>query len=97
MEVNFEHRLTAVEDRSKSNTKRIDEMEKRQDDLDDLVTTVKVLATREENVESDVKEIKKDVKDLTGRSGKRWVDLVDKFVWAIAAAGLGFILAQIGL
>jgi hypothetical protein len=97
MEVNFEHRLTAVEDRSKSNTKRIDEMEKRQDDLDDLVTTVKVLATREENVESDVKEIKKDVKDLTGRSGKRWDDLVDKFVWAIAAAGLGFILAQIGL
>lgn len=97
MEVNFEHRLTAVEDRSKSNTKRIDEMENRQDDLDDLVTTVKVLATREENVESDVKEIKKDVKDLTGRSGKRWDDLVDKFVWAIAAAGLGFILAQIGL
>lgn len=97
MEVNFEHRLTAVEDRSKSNTKRIDEVEKRQDDLDDLVTTVKVLATREENVESDVKEIKKDVKDLTGRSGKRWDDLVDKFVWAIAAAGLGFILAQIGL
>lgn len=97
MEVNFEHRLTEVEDRSKSNTKRIDEMEKRQDDLDDLVTTVKVLATREENVESDVKEIKKDVKDLTGRSGRRWDDLVDKFVWAIAAAGLGFILAQIGL
>lgn len=97
MEVNFEHRLTEVEDRSKSNTKRINEMEKRQDDLDDLVTTVKVLATREENVESDVKEIKKDVKDLTGRSGRRWDDLVDKFVWAIAAAGLGFILAQIGL
>ena len=97
MEVNFEHRLTAVEDRSKSNTKRIDEMEKRQDDLDDLVTTVKVLATREENVENDVKEIKKDVKDLTGRSGKRWDDFVDKIVWALAAAALGFILAHIGL
>lgn len=97
MEVNFEHRLTAVEDRAKSNTKRVDELEKRQDDLDDLVTTVKVLATREENVENDVKEIKKDVKDLTGKSGKRWDDLVDKFVWAIAAACLGFILAQIGL
>lgn len=97
MEVNFEHRLTAVEDRSKSNTKRIDEMEKRQDDLDDLVTTVKVLATREENVENDVKEIKKDVKDLTGKSGKRWDDFVDKIVWALAAAVLGFLLAHIGL
>ena len=97
MENNVEHRLTEVEARSKSNTKRIDEVEKRQDDLDDLVTTVKVLATREENVESDVKEIKKDVKDLTGRSGKRWDDFVDKIVWALAAAAIGFILAQIGL
>ena len=97
MENNVEHRLTEVEARSKSNTKRIDEVEKRQDDLDDLVTTVKDLATREENVESDVKEIKKDVKDLTGRSGKRWDDLVDKIVWALAAAAIGFILAQIGL
>ena len=97
MDVNMEHRITEVEARAKSNTKRIDELEKRQDDLDDLVTTVKVLATREENVESDVKEIKKDVKDLTGRSGKRWDDLIDKIVWAIAAAVLAFLAARIGL
>lgn len=97
MEANMEHRITDVEARAKSNTKRIDELEKRQDDLDDLVTTVKVLATREENVESDVKEIKRDVKDLTGKSGKRWDDLVDKIVWAIAAAVLAFLAARIGL
>ncbi len=97
MEANMEHRITDVEARAKSNTKRIDELEKRQDDLDDLVTTVKVLATREENVESDVKEIKRDVKDLTSKSGKRWDDLVDKIVWAIAAAVLAFLAARIGL
>ena len=97
MEMNMEHRITDVEARAKSNTKRIDELEKRQDDLDDLVTTVKVLATREENVESDVKEIKRDVKDLTGKSGKRWDDLVEKIVWAIAAAVLAFLSARIGL
>ena len=97
MEVNIEQRITDVEARAKSNTKRIDELEKRQDDLDDLVTTVKVLATREENVESDVKEIKRDVKDLTGKSGKRWDDLVEKIVWAIAAAVLAFLSARIGL
>ena len=97
MEVNIEHRITDVEARAKSNTKRIDELEKRQDDLDDLVTTVKVLATREENVESDVKEIKRDVKDLTGKSGKRWDDLVEKIIWAIAAAVLAFLSARIGL
>lgn len=96
-EMDVEHRLTAVEDRAKSNTKRIDEVEKRQDNLDDLVSTVKVLANREENVESDVKEIKNDVKELTSKSAKRWDGFIDKVIWAVAAAAIGFILAQIGM
>ncbi len=97
MDVQFEHRLTTVEDRSKSNTKRLDEMEKRQDNLDDLVSTVKVLAVREEAVENDVKEIKNDVKSLTSKPGKRWDSLMDKIIWAVAGAVLAFILAKIGL
>lgn len=97
MEMDLEHRLTAVEDRAKSNTKRIDEVEKRQDNLDYLVSTVKVLANREENVENDVKEIKSDVKELTSKSAKRWDGFIDKVIWAVAAAAIGFILAQIGM
>ena len=56
--MDFEHekRLTEVEERTKSNTHRIDDLEKRQDNLDELVGTVKVLAVLEENVETDVKE-----------------------------------------
>lgn len=95
--VNIEHRLTEVEERSKSNTHRLDELEKRQDNLDDLVSTVKVLAVREENVENDVKEIKNDVKSLTGKPGQRWDALIDKIVWGIVGAVLAFLLAQIGL
>ena len=97
--MDFEHekRLTEVEERSKSNAHRLDEVEKRQDNLDELVSTVKVLAVREENVETDVKEIKNDVKSLTSKPGKRWDSLVDKIVITIAAAIIGFILAQIGL
>lgn len=97
MEVQIEHRLTEVEDRSKSNQRRLDELEKRQDNLDDLVSTVKVLAVREETVENDVKEIKEDVKSLTSKSGQRWDSLVDKMIWAVAGAVLAFILAKIGL
>ena len=96
MPVENEHRLTVVEDRSKSNTRRIEELEKRQDNLDDLVSTVKVLATREENVENDVKEIKKDVKTLTDKPAKRWDSITEKVVMTIIAAVLGFILAHFG-
>ncbi len=97
MDFEHEERLTKVEERTKSNTHRIDDLEKRQDNLDDLVSTVKVLAVREENVESDVKEIKSDVKSLTSKSGQRWEGLVDKIIMTIAAAVLAFILAKIGL
>lgn len=96
-EKDIEHRLTEVEGRSKSNTHRLDELERRQDNLDDLVSTVKVLAVREEAVENDVKEIKNDVKILTSKPGQMWDGLVKQIVTAIAAAIVGFILAQIGL
>ena len=97
MDFEHEERLSKVEERSKSNTHRINDLEKRQDNLDELVGTVKVLAVREENVEIDVKEIKNDVKSLTGKSGKRWDGLVDKIIMVVAAAVVGFILAKIGL
>ena len=97
MEREFEHRLTAVEDRSKSNQHRLDEMEKRQDDLEELTSTVKVLAVREENVETDVKEIKNDVKTLTSKPAQRWEKVVETIVTIVVSALVGFILAKIGL
>ncbi len=97
MDANTEHRLTAVEDRSRSNTKRLDEMEKRQDNLDDLVGTVKVLADREERIERDVKEMKTDLKEVTSKPGKQWDKVVSQIISIVIAAVIGYILAQIGL
>lgn len=95
--LDVEHRLTECEERSKSNTHRLDEVEKRQEDLTDLVVSVKVLATREERLETDVKEIKKDVKTLTDKPAKRWDNLVNQIIYVLAAAIIGFVLAKIGM
>ena len=97
MDTELEHRLTSVEDRSKSNTKRIDEMERRQNDQEKLISTVAVLAEREENVEKNVEEIKADVKSLTSKPGKRWDNLVSEIIKLAIAAVVGFIFAKIGL
>ena len=97
MDLEHEKRLTEVEERSKSNKHRLDDLEKRQDNLDELVTTVKVLAIREENVETDVKEIKNDVKSLTGKSGQRWDSLMDKIFMLIVGAVVALLLSKIGL
>lgn len=93
----IEHRLTVVEDRSKSNTTRLDEVEKRQDNLDELVSTVKVLAVREENVESDVKEIKSDVKSLKDIPAKRWNAVVEKILLVVVGAIAAYLLTKLGL
>lgn len=97
MDLTHEQRLTEVEARSKSNSHRIDDLEKRQDNLDELVSTVKVLAVREENVETDVKEIKSDVKSLTDKPAKRWEAIVSTIITTVVAAFLGFMMARLGM
>lgn len=97
MDLEHEKRLTEVEARAANNEHRLNAVEKRQNDLEELTSTVKVLAVREEAVENDVKEIKTDVKTLTGKSGKRWESLVTQIITILVAAIAGFILAKIGL
>jgi hypothetical protein len=97
MDLEHEKRLTEVESRTKSNAHRLDEVERRQDNLDELVGTVKVLAVREEQVETDVKEIKSDVKSLTNKPAKRWDGLVDKIITTIVGIIVGLIFAKIGM
>lgn len=95
--LNVETRLTEVEQRAKSNTHRIDALAEKQGELAKLITSVEVLASREANVETDVKEIKADVKTLTGRSGRRWDDLADKLLWLVLGAAAAALAAELGI
>lgn len=97
MEIHIEHSLTEVEQRSKSNQHRLEEVEKRQDNLDRLTTSVSLLAEREERMESDVKEIKSDVKTLDEKPAKRWEAVVEKALLAVVAAVVAYFLGRMGL
>ena len=92
----FEHRLTEVEERSKSNKHRLDEVEKRQDKFDELVSAVNVLAVREQQVETTVNEIKADVKSLTQKPAENWDKAMATIVTVIISAVVGYIFAHIG-
>ena len=97
MDLDHERRLTEVEQRAKSNTYRLAEVEKRQDNLEELIGTVKVLVDREERVEEDVKEIKSDVKDLKQKPVKRWELIITEIIKLLVAVVGGFLLAKAGL
>ena len=92
-ELQMEHRVTAVEKLAGSNRHRIDDMEKRQDNLDELVKSVALFAQEQEYIKEDVKEIKADVKALTDKPAKRWESLVDKILLVAAGAFLGWLAA----
>lgn len=85
--------IAQLEARCKSNTHRLDDQEKRIDNIEELTTSVKVLATREERVERDVGEIKTDVKKLTERPAKRWEKVVDTVLAALAGAFVAWLIA----
>lgn len=96
-EVEVEHRLTAVEKLSGSNRHRLDEVERRQNDLDSIVSAVACLKQEQGHIQEDVKEIKTDVKELASKPAKRMDKVIEIVVTALVSAVIGFIIAAIGL
>ena len=92
-ELEMEHRVTAVEKLAGSNRHRLEDIEKRQDNRDELVKSVALFAQEQEYIKEDVKEIKADVKALTDKPAKRWESLLDKLLLVAAGAFLGWLAA----
>lgn len=90
-----EERMTEVEQRCKSNTHRIDELAGDVKVLADLTASVKVLATKQENVEAVVREIKTDVKALTEAPARKWDTLIKVLVTALVTGLVGWVLGKI--
>ena len=89
--------VAALDARCKSNQHRIDELEADNKALHQLATSVEVLATKQETIESNVNEIKNDVKALKALPGSRWEGLIKAAVTAIVAGLVGWAIAQIGI
>lgn len=92
-----EHRLTKVEDLARGNQRRIEKMEQAQKDITELVRSVASIAQRQEDMDSDMKEIKADVKTLADKPARRWESVVEKALLTAVAALVGWCLLRIGI
>lgn len=97
MDDGIQAKIAEIEARSKSNTHRINDLEEDNRALHTLATSVKVLATKQDTIESTVQEIKTDVKELKAVPGSKWEALVKAAVTAIVGALVGFALAHAGI
>lgn len=96
-ELELERRITVLEDRTKSNQKRLDKLEKVQKTLTELVQSVATIAQKQVDMDGDMKEVKADIKLLAGKPAKRWDTVVEKVLLTVTAAVVGWILWQLGI
>lgn len=96
-EKELEHRLTELEQRSKSNTHRLEEHDEEIKTLRDLFSTIKELATEVKYMREDLNETVTRLNKLESKSGDKW----EKFKWLIVAGTvtiiLGYIAVSVGI
>lgn len=97
MDLEHEKRLTAVEERAKSNSHRLDDLEDTAKAINRLATSMEVMTQRQGQVAESVEKLDEKVTKLEEKPGKRWEGLVDKVIWTVIAAILGFFLGKLGL
>lgn len=97
-------KLTETEQRSKSNTHRIDELEQDQKVLNKLATSVAVMAQEQQTIRRDVaksgediKAVRKSIEALQAAPGKRWEKVVEKIILVAVGAVVAWLLARMGI
>lgn len=95
-EVELERRLCVVEDRSRSNSHRLKTLEQKQEDMTQLVTSVAAIAQKQQDMDSDVQEIKAEVKAINQKPAKRWDSIVEKAILAAVGVLVAYVAVKLG-
>lgn len=86
-------KLVEVDARSKSNKHRLDKVEERQDNLEQLANAFSVMQKEQEYIKEDVGEIKADVKILAQKPAKRWESMVERVITVVVGAVVGYLFS----
>lgn len=94
-------KFAELEARGKSNTHRIDALEKIQDTISRLVSAVEVIATEQKHITADIAKVDKKVdqactriEEIEKKPGKRWETVVTTAITILVGLALGYFLKQ---
>lgn len=100
-EVEIIEKVAHLEEREKSNTKRLDEHDNRLDSLEKTYSIMEKMDYRMEKVENAVDKIDKKldckVSEDDKNKGKKWDKFIDYIFYAILAGLLAYISKQLGI
>ena len=89
--------LTEVRGNVERNTGRIKELEKKNDAVSKLASSVAVMAEHMKTMDDKIDEVQTSVSEITAKPGKRWDTVVMAVATAIVAGLVGWALAHAGL
>ena len=97
-------RLTETDARSRSNTRRIEDLEKKVELLGRLTTAMEVMASEQKHLSVVISEVKKTVSSLDTKvetleqkPSRRWESVTEKLLLAAVSAAAAFFLGRLGL
>lgn len=89
--------VAEIQQRSHSNTRRIEVLEKGQADLNQLVTSVALIAQKQEQMEHGIDEIRGDVRLLLSKPAKRWESVIEIIFKVVLTALITTALIKLGI
>lgn len=97
MDINVQ--LARIEERAKSNSKRLDEHDEKLKELSNVYVALTKVDDKVTNVESDVSEIKKDMKEIKEKPAKNYDEIkmciLTSLISLIIGTGGGALIALI--
>lgn len=97
MDENTIKELADIQQRAHSNTRRIEVLEKGQAELTQLVTSVALIAQKQEQMETHIEEIRGDVRALLQKPAKRWESIVEIIFKVVLTALITTALIKLGI
>ena len=90
-------RLQETTDRSLRNEGRVKKLEEAQDSIRSLATSVAVMAEKMGVMSDNLTALTRKVEIIEAEPGKRWKFVIEKAIYVVVAAVVGFFLAKVGL
>lgn len=97
-------KVAELDQRVKSNTRRVEKLELQTEAIHSLATSVEVMVKEQsrqteaiERVEKSVEKLNGDVEVLKQKPAKRWESVIEKALLTAVGAVIAYILLQVGL
>lgn len=90
-------KLIRIEESNKNTIKRLDNMEKKIEDVCEITISVKEITMEIKQMRQEVNEIEKRIAIIEEKPRKRWDDMVTQIISLVVAGVFGYFLSKFGM